>query len=96
MGARTEHTPGTFSYVDLSTTDPEAAKAFYGELRANRSPFPAVIHHDQHADVPFSPQASDRGRRCGGVRGLAQADHISRGARAVRADQRVLRRAERA
>ena len=32
MGARTEHTPGTFSYVDLSTTDPDAAKAFYGEL----------------------------------------------------------------
>src|SRR6478735_8198417 len=32
MGARTEHTPGTFSYDDLSTTDPDAAKAFYGEL----------------------------------------------------------------
>ena len=32
MVARTEHTPGTFSYVDLSTTDPDAAKAFYGEL----------------------------------------------------------------
>jgi predicted enzyme related to lactoylglutathione lyase len=32
MGARTEYTPGTFSYVDLSTTDPDAAKLFYGEL----------------------------------------------------------------
>ena len=32
MGTRTEHAPGTFSYVDLSTTDPDGAKAFYGEL----------------------------------------------------------------
>jgi predicted enzyme related to lactoylglutathione lyase len=32
MGERTEHAPGTFSWVDLSTTDPEAAKRFYSEL----------------------------------------------------------------
>ncbi len=32
MGERTEHTPGTFSWVDLSTSDQDAAKAFYGEL----------------------------------------------------------------
>ncbi len=32
MGERTSHPPGTFSWVDLSTTDQEAAKAFYQGL----------------------------------------------------------------
>src|SRR6185503_10813070 len=32
MGERTSHAPGTFSWVDLSTTDPRAAKSFYGDL----------------------------------------------------------------
>lgn len=32
MGKRTSHAPGTFSWVDLATPDPEAAKSFYGEL----------------------------------------------------------------
>ena len=32
MGERTRYEPGTFSWVDLSTTDPDAAKAFYGGL----------------------------------------------------------------
>jgi uncharacterized protein len=32
MGERTQHAPGTFSWVDLSTTDPAAAKAFYSGL----------------------------------------------------------------
>jgi len=32
MGERTTYEPGTFSYVELQTTDPEAAKAFYGGL----------------------------------------------------------------
>lgn len=32
MGARTEHAPGTFSWVDLTTSDSEAAKSFYGDL----------------------------------------------------------------
>src|SRR3954447_22659524 len=32
MGERTQYTPGTFSWADLSTTDQEAAKAFYGGL----------------------------------------------------------------
>jgi predicted enzyme related to lactoylglutathione lyase len=32
MGKRTEHAPGTFSWVDLTTTDPAGAKSFYGEL----------------------------------------------------------------
>jgi uncharacterized protein len=29
MGERTEHAPGTFSWTDLSTPDPDGAKAFY-------------------------------------------------------------------
>src|SRR5438270_7941699 len=32
MGERTKYTPGTFSWTDLTTTDQEAAKAFYAEL----------------------------------------------------------------
>src|ERR1700757_1059431 len=32
MGERTAYTPGTFSWTDLSTTDQEAAKDFYGRL----------------------------------------------------------------
>jgi len=32
MGERTEHAPGTFSWTDLGTTDPQEAKRFYGEL----------------------------------------------------------------
>jgi predicted enzyme related to lactoylglutathione lyase len=32
MGQRTSYSPGTFSWVDLTTTDQEAAKRFYGEL----------------------------------------------------------------
>lgn len=32
MGERTSYTPGAFSWVDLATTDQEAAKRFYAEL----------------------------------------------------------------
>jgi predicted enzyme related to lactoylglutathione lyase len=32
MGERTNYTPGTFCWTDLTTTDQNAAKAFYGEL----------------------------------------------------------------
>ena len=32
MGLRESHPPGTFSWTDLSTPDPEAAVAFYGAL----------------------------------------------------------------
>jgi predicted enzyme related to lactoylglutathione lyase len=32
MGERTSYTPGTFSWVDLATTDEDGAKAFYGAL----------------------------------------------------------------
>jgi uncharacterized protein len=32
MGERSEYAPGTFCWVELTTTDQDAAKAFYGEL----------------------------------------------------------------
>jgi uncharacterized protein len=32
MGDRTSHAPGTFSWTDLATTDPDAAKRFYTSL----------------------------------------------------------------
>src|SRR3954466_10047652 len=32
MGTRERHEPGTFSWVELATSDADAAKAFYGEL----------------------------------------------------------------
>ena len=32
MGKRDRYEPGTFCWVDLATTDPDGAKAFYGEL----------------------------------------------------------------
>jgi len=32
MGERSAHAPGTFSWVELTTTDQEAAKSFYSEL----------------------------------------------------------------
>jgi predicted enzyme related to lactoylglutathione lyase len=32
MGERTSHPPGTFSWVDLATTDAAGAKSFYGEV----------------------------------------------------------------
>jgi predicted enzyme related to lactoylglutathione lyase len=32
MGERTDYAPGAFCWADLTTTDPEAAKAFYGGL----------------------------------------------------------------
>lgn len=32
MGDRTSYAPGTFSWVDLGTTDPDSVKSFYGDL----------------------------------------------------------------
>lgn len=32
MGERTQYTPGTFCWADLTTTDQDAAKAFYSDL----------------------------------------------------------------
>lgn len=46
MGQRTSYQPGTFSYVELATPDPEAAKVFYGELfgwEADDQPIPEEV-----------------------------------------------------
>jgi hypothetical protein len=43
MGERTSHAPGTFSWADLSTSDPDAGKAFYTSLfgwEAQDNPIP--------------------------------------------------------
>ena len=32
MGERSSYAPGTFCWIELSTTDPDRAKAFCGEL----------------------------------------------------------------
>ena len=43
MGKRTSYEPGTFSWIELSTTEPEAAKEFYGGLfgwQADDQPLP--------------------------------------------------------
>ena len=34
MGKRTSYEPGTFSWIELSTTDTEGAKQFYGSCSA--------------------------------------------------------------
>jgi predicted enzyme related to lactoylglutathione lyase len=43
MGTRTSYEPGTFSWIEFSTTDPDEAKVFYGELfgwQAEDTPIP--------------------------------------------------------
>src|SRR5438093_267935 len=65
MGERTKYTPGTFSWVDLTTTDHEGAKSFYGGLfgwewgEFEGSPEPYFV-------------ITNQGHQNGGVRGLAQ------------------------
>lgn len=53
MAERTEYAPGTFSWTDLATTDPEAAKAFYGGLfgwQAEDVPVPGGFYSMQRVD----------------------------------------------
>src|ERR1700737_2885981 len=54
MGERTSYTPGTFSWADLTTTDQEAAKEFYGGLfgwKANYMPAgEGVVYSMQEID----------------------------------------------
>ena len=64
MGERTKYQPGTFSWVDLSTTDQEAAKAFYAGLfgwEADDRPVGDGVYYSmQHIDgkdvAAISPQ----------------------------------------
>jgi predicted enzyme related to lactoylglutathione lyase len=72
MGERTEYSPGTFCWTDLSTTDPEAAKAFYSGLfgwQAEDMPvgdgsvysMQRVDGRDVAAIAPQPPQQRDAG-----------------------------------
>jgi predicted enzyme related to lactoylglutathione lyase len=64
MGERTSYTPGTFSWADLTTTDLQAAKDFYGGLfgwKANDMPVgEGVVYSMQEIDgkpvAAISPQ----------------------------------------
>jgi uncharacterized protein len=66
MGERTQYAPGTFSWTDLSTTDPDAAKAFYAALfgwQAQDIPVPGGAYSMQRLDgkdvaaISAQPQA---------------------------------------
>jgi uncharacterized protein len=53
MAERTQYAPGTFSWTDLATTDPDAAKAFYGALfgwQAEDMPVPGGYYSMQRVD----------------------------------------------
>ena len=53
MGERTQYVPGTFSWTDLATTDPDAAKAFYAALfgwQAEDMPVPGGYYSMQRKD----------------------------------------------
>lgn len=62
MGERTSHPPGTFSWADLSTSDPEAAKQFYIALfgwEPDDLPIPGdgvytMLHSDGRAAAALS------------------------------------------
>jgi uncharacterized protein len=64
MGERTKYPPGTFSWVDLSTTDQDGAKAFYAGLfgwEADDRPVGDGVYYSmQHVDgkdvAAISPQ----------------------------------------
>ena len=67
MGKRTSYEPGVFCWVELSTTDPDAAKDFYGELLGweyRDDPLPdggmyttVLVQGDAAAAVQAQPQA---------------------------------------
>jgi predicted enzyme related to lactoylglutathione lyase len=72
MGERTEYTPGTFSWVDLATTDPDSAKAFYSglfgwaaeDMPAGDGVFYSMMRHEGRnvaAIAPQPPQQRDAG-----------------------------------
>jgi uncharacterized protein len=64
MGARTQYAPGTFSWVDLTTTDQDAARAFYRELfgwgaddmPAGEGIVYSMMTRDGHHVAAISPQ----------------------------------------
>ncbi len=65
MGERTSYTPGTFCWTDLTTTDQDAAKAFYGGLlgwEADDRPvvgdgaYYSIMRRDGHDVAAIAPQ----------------------------------------
>jgi predicted enzyme related to lactoylglutathione lyase len=53
MGERAQYAPGTFSWADLATTDPDAAKVFYAGLfgwQAEDMPVPGGYYSMQRID----------------------------------------------
>ncbi|OBH82861.1 VOC family protein [Mycobacterium sp. E2989] len=68
MGARTGYAEGTFSWVDLATTDPEAATAFYGTLfgwtpderrMANGGAYTVLRREQQEVAALYALRATD-------------------------------------
>lgn len=68
MGARTGYPEGTFSWVDLATTDPEAATAFYGTLfdwtpderrMADGRAYTVLRHEEQEVAGLYELRATD-------------------------------------
>jgi uncharacterized protein len=54
MGKRESYEPGTFCWVDLTTTDAEGAKAFYGDLfgwEFRDDEIPGGVYTMRHGDV---------------------------------------------
>ena len=54
MGKRESYVPGTFCWVDLTTTDAEGAKAFYGDLfgwEFRDDEIPGGVYTRRHGDV---------------------------------------------
>lgn len=71
MGKRTEYAPGVFNWVELSTPDPDGAKAFYGRLfgwTAEDEPVPdelgggayTILRLDGDAVASLQPQPPDQ------------------------------------
>jgi predicted enzyme related to lactoylglutathione lyase len=64
MGERTQYTPGTFCWADLTTTDQEAAKAFYSgllgwqaqDLPAGEGATYSMMHRDGKRVAAIAPQ----------------------------------------
>jgi predicted enzyme related to lactoylglutathione lyase len=65
VGTRTNYAAGTFCWVDLSTPDPAAAKAFYGELLGWSHNDDPIVRVDGHAVAAVVEQSA--GERDGGV-----------------------------
>ena len=69
MPARTSHAPGTPSWVDLQTTDPAAAKAFYAAL-FDWSYDDQPVGHDADGNDAFYSLAQKNGKNVAAITAL--------------------------